>query len=165
MTDRVAMSTKRSLIGLSVALLICLGAGGLGGLFTSQSVRAWYPLIQKPSWTPPSWLFGPVWTTLYVLMGVAAWLVWRRDPERPARGALLLFLGQLVLNVLWSALFFGLRAPGLAFAEIVVLELAVLGTLVAFWRHSRVAGMLLIPYLLWVGFASALNLAIWRLNA
>lgn len=125
----------------------------------------WYAELQKPEWSPPAWVFGPVWTVLYLLMGIAAGLVWKRYGFSGARTALGLFLAQLVLNALWSWLFFGLRLPGLAFGEIVVLGILILATAIAFWRKRPVAGALLVPYLLWVAFAAALNFSIWRLNA
>lgn len=157
---------KARVVGLAVFLLLSLAAGALGGLWTAPATQpgGWYSQIEKPSWTPPSWLFGPVWTALYVAMGVAAWLVWRRGGWEANRGALTLFFVQLVLNAAWSGLFFGLESPGLAMAEIVLLWMFILATLLAFWRVSRVAGLLLVPYLLWVTFASALNFAVWRLN-
>ena len=121
--------------------------------------------LVRPSFAPPTWVFGPAWTTLYVMMGLAAFLVWQQGLARPdVRRALTLFGVQLVLNGLWSPLFFGLRAPGLALVEIVVLWFAILATLVAFWRTRRVAGGLLVPYLAWVTFATALNAGFWALN-
>ncbi|MGM0575177.1 MAG: TspO/MBR family protein [Myxococcota bacterium] len=131
----------------------------------SSSVREWYPTLDKPPWTPPGWLFGPVWTALYVMMGVALYLVWRGGLRtRLQRVAVGLFGLQLALNGLWSFVFFGGQAPGPAFAEILVLDAALAATLVAFFRVSTLAGGLLVPYALWVGFATALNLTIWRLN-
>jgi tryptophan-rich sensory protein len=160
MTERA-----RSFVGLIVWLVLSLAAGTIGGLSTYEAIPTWYERIAKPAWTPPNWLFGPVWTVLYVLMGVAAWLVWRRGGWGEQSRALGLFVVQLVLNALWSYLFFGLRSPGLAFGELVVLWVAILLTLLAFWRVSRGAGALLVPYLAWVTFAGALNFAVWRLNA
>ncbi len=124
----------------------------------------WYASLAKPSWNPPSSVFGPVWTILYLLMGVAAWMVWREAGFSGARRALTLFIVQLVLNALWSYLFFGLQQPMVAFIEIIVLWCAILATILAFWPVSRTAGALLIPYLCWVSFASALNYQLWRLN-
>lgn len=135
-------------------------AAAIGGRVTDP---AWYLTLERPAWAPPAWLFGPVWTALYFMMGLAAWLIWSRHGF--AGAALPLFLVQLVLNAAWSWIFFGLRRPDLAFAEIVLLWLLVLATLIAFWRRQRVAGLLLAPYLIWVTFAAALNFAIWRLNA
>lgn len=125
----------------------------------------WYASLQKPSWNPPGWVFGPVWTALYTMMAVAAWLVWKRGGFSAQRRARALFCAQLILNAAWTPLFFGLQQPGLAFAEIVVLWLAIAATLVAFHRVSRAAAWLLAPYLAWVSFAAALNFTLWRLNA
>ena len=157
---------KARVVGLAVFVLLSLAAGALGALWTAPATQpgGWYSQIEKPSWTPPSWLFGPVWTALYVAMGVAAWLVWKNGGWEANRGALTLFFVQLVLNAAWSGLFFGLESPGLAMAEIVLLWMFILATLLAFWRVSRPAGLLFVPYLLWVTFASALNFAVWRLN-
>jgi tryptophan-rich sensory protein len=153
---------KHSVIGLVLWLAASLAAGVIGSRFTPG---AWYAELTKPAWTPPGVVFGPVWTVLYVLMGVAAWLVWRRGGFREAPLALGLFLAQLALNALWSYLFFGLQLPGAAFAEILVLWAAILATTICFWRVVPVAAALLVPYLLWVGFASALNFQLWRLNS
>jgi tryptophan-rich sensory protein len=158
-------SVGRQWIGLIGFLLLCFIAAAVGGAATSTSVNDWYPTLAKPDWTPPSWLFGPVWSTLYFLMAVAAWLVWRNKRWQGASGALALFALQLLLNVLWSVLFFGMESPGLAFVEVVLLWIAIAATMAAFWRHSVVAALLLAPYLGWTTFASALNFAIWRMNA
>ncbi len=134
------------------------------GAAASIQAASFYAEMQRPDWAPPGWLFGPVWITLFTLMGIAAWLVWRRAGFRAARVALTLFLAQLVFNATWSWLFFGWRLGGLAFADILILLLLIAVTLAAFWRHSRLAGALLAPYLLWVGFAAVLNFTVWRLN-
>lgn len=137
----------------------------LPGAFGSQFPPGeWYAALAKPGWTPPSGVFGPVWTLLYVLMGVAAWLVWDRH-RNAARVALTLFVLQLIVNAAWSWLFFGLRSPALAFAGIVLLWALILATVIAFRRLRPPAAALLLPYLAWVTFAAALNFAIWRLNA
>lgn len=151
-------------VGLLVSIGICFAAAGIGSLFTTPEIRGWYAVINKPAWTPPAWLFGPVWTTLYAMMGVAAWLVWRERGFAGASLPLALFAAQLVLNTLWSVIFFGMRRTGLAFLDIALLWLAILATTLAFWPISRVAGALLLPYLLWVSFAAALNYSIWRTN-
>lgn len=153
---------KRAIVGLLVALAVCFSASALGGLATSTSVDSWYLTVAKPSWTPPGWVFAPVWTALYAAMAVAAWLVWRtgRDPGP----ALVAFAVQLALNVLWSVLFFGLRRPDLALIDIGALIIAIVVTSLMFYRRSRLAGALMVPYLLWVSFAAALNGAIWQLN-
>ncbi|HVA94771.1 MAG TPA: TspO/MBR family protein [Candidatus Dormibacteraeota bacterium] len=147
---------------LIVSIAVCLAAAGLGSLLTTPALQPWYASLSKPRWTPPNWLFGPVWTILYLAMGVAAWLVWREDglTAVPMR----FFLLQLLLNVAWSGLFFRLRSPGLAFGEIVVLWFAILATTIEFWAVVPAAGWLLLPYLIWVGYATALNFSIWKLN-
>jgi benzodiazapine receptor len=155
----------RSAAGLAAFLLLAFAAAGLGGIATGRSVRDWYPTLAKPAWTPPAWVFGPVWTVLYALMGAAAWRVWRRHGVAGALRPLALFAVQLILNAAWSWIFFGFRMPGAAFAEIVVLWAAIAATTASFWRADRPAGILFIPYLLWVTFAAALNFALWRLNA
>jgi benzodiazapine receptor len=151
----------RSAVALVILLVVCLGAGWLGSQFPPGE---WYSRLAKPSWTPPNWLFGPVWSVLYVAMAVAAWLVWRRLGIRGAAVPLAVFAVQLVLNAVWSWLFFGLHRPGLAFAELVLLWLAILLTLVVFWRRSTLAGALMLPYLAWVTYAASLNLGLWLLN-
>lgn len=125
----------------------------------------WYASLRKPAWNPPGWIFGPVWTALYTMMAVAAWMVWRHGGFTAQRRPLALFLLQLALNAAWTPLFFGWHRPGLAFAEIVLLWLAIAATLVAFRPVSRAAAWLLAPYLAWVSFATVLNLTLWRLNA
>lgn len=134
------------------------------GAAASIQAASFYAELQRPDWAPPGWVFGPVWITLFTMMGIAAWLVWRRAGFRAARVALTLFLVQLVFNAAWSWLFFGWRLGGLAFADILFLLGLIAATLAAFWRHSRLAGALLVPYLLWVGFAAVLNFSVWRLN-
>lgn len=152
----------------SAALLLCIGvcfaAAAIGAAFTSPNVPGWYENLNKPPWTPPSWVFGPVWSLLYLLMGISAWLVWRRTGLGAAVLPLTLFGIQLLLNVAWSVLFFGLRSPGAALIDIVLLWFAILATVIAFWWRSAPAAWLMLPYLAWVSFAVALNLAIWNLN-
>ena len=142
-------------------MLACFVPAAMGGLFMPG---AWYASLQKPSWNPPGWIFGPVWTALYAMMAVAAWMVWRRGGWEKQRKPLVIFLAQLILNALWTPLFFGLHRPGLAFAEIVLLWLAIVATIVVFRPVSRAAMLLLVPYLAWVSFAAALNFTLWRLN-
>jgi len=125
----------------------------------------WYEGLLKPSWTPPSAAFGPAWTILYILMAISAWMVWKSAGMATARGALAVYLFQLVLNASWSMVFFGWHRMGLGFVNIVFLWLAIAATVRLFWRHQQVAAILLVPYLLWVGFAGVLNFTIWRLNA
>lgn len=157
------MRMGRQILGFAVWLAVVLGAGAVGA---AGSIRArdFYAALVRPSWAPPGWLFGPVWTTLYVLMGVAAWLVWRKRGFGGARSALGLFLVQLVLNAAWSWLFFVWRQGGLAFAEILVLWILIASTLVRFGRIQKSAAVLLAPYLAWVTFAAFLCHAVWRLN-
>jgi tryptophan-rich sensory protein len=159
------MTSRRGPLGLVIAILVCLAAGWLGSRFTTPSLPEWYAGLRKPMWTPPSWVFGPVWTALYVCMGVAVWLVWREKGFAGASVAIVLFVVQLALNVAWSGIFFGLHRLAAAFAELAVLWVAIAVTLVLFWRVRPAAGWLLVPYEAWVTFAGALNFAIWRLNA
>lgn len=162
---KLVPSLSASLLVLSGLLVICGVAAGIGGLATATSVGGWYQTLERPAFAPPNWLFGPVWTVLYGLMAVSAFLVWRQGwPAREAKIALALFGAQLALNVLWSVVFFGLQAPGAAFVELVMLWLAILAWLLSSWRVSRLAGLLIVPYLAWVTFAGVLNAAIWRLN-
>jgi tryptophan-rich sensory protein len=151
----------RSLLGLAGWLAVSFAAAAIGSRFMPG---AWYASLVKPAWNPPAVVFAPVWTALYTMMGVAAWLVWRRAGFAGAGLALGLFLAQLALNALWSYLFFGAHRPDLAFYEIGVLWLAILGVMLLFWRVDARAGALLVPYLVWVGFASFLNFTLWRLN-
>ena len=151
------------MIALIVWLVVSLAAGGVGALAT-RNAREFYASLAKPAWAPPGWLFGPVWTVLYVLMGVAAWLVWRRAGWRGASGALSLFLVQLACNAAWSWIFFAWRSGALAFADIVLLLVLIVATMLAFARVHGLAALLLLPYLAWVLFATALTFAIWRGN-
>jgi len=155
------MTLGKKIFGLIGWLLLCFAPAAIGALFMPGQ---WYDALNKPAWNPPGWIFGPVWTVLYIMMAVAAWLVWQCGGFAAQRRALGLFLTQLVLNALWTPLFFGLRQPGLAFAEIILLWLAILATLLAFRPVSRAATWLLAPYLAWVSFAAVLNATIWRLN-
>lgn len=161
----MSLGTFQQWVGLVVAILICLAVGGIGGMVTTPQIPGWYADLAKPAWTPPDWIFGPVWTLLYLMMAVAAWLVWRQAGFSGAKLPLTLFAVQLALNSLWSVLFFGLQNPGAAAVEIILLWAAILATLVGFWKRSKWAGGLLVPYLAWVSYAAALNVAIWRLNA
>ncbi len=151
----------RSVAVLVMLLVVAFAAAAIGAAFPPGD---WYTGLVKPSWNPPSWLFAPVWTVLYVLMAVAAWLVWRQGGASGVRAALFAWAVQLALNAAWSWLFFGLHRPGLAFAELVVLWLAILVTFVLAWRVVPLAGALLLPYLAWVTFAGVLNVTLWRLN-
>ena len=156
------MKLNNQWLMLAVFLVVTFGVTAIGGIATSGSMRSWYPMLVKPAWNPPGWVFGPVWTALYATMAVAAWLVWR---QAGWGGALAPFGMQLALNAAWSPLFFGLRRIDLALADIVFLWAAIVATTVAFWKVTPVAGWSFVPYLLWVTFATALNFALWRLNA
>jgi tryptophan-rich sensory protein len=156
------MEITKSILGLLGWLGVTFAAAWAGSRFMPG---AWYAALAKPAWNPPNAIFAPVWSVLYGLMAVAAWLVWRRAGFSGAGAALGLFAVQLILNALWSYLFFGRHQPGLAFGDIVVLWVAILSVVLLFWRVDRVAGALLLPYLAWVGFAAYLNFTLWRLNA
>jgi benzodiazapine receptor len=159
----ISRSTTSHAVGLLGWLVGTSAAGALGAL---ASVRAstFYAELAQPVWAPPAWLFGPVWTVLYLLMATSAWLVWRRYGFERARTGLLLFVAQLIANALWTWLFFAWREGALALAELIVLWVLIAMTIAAFWRLNRVAAVLLVPYLAWVSFAGALNLSLWRLN-
>ncbi len=146
-------------IVLAIWIAVSLSAGFIGSRFPPGE---WYQGLEKPSWNPPSWVFGPVWTLLYILMGIAAWMVWK---DRGFSFGVYLFMAQLVLNALWSWLFFGLNRPDLAFFEIILLWGFILATMILFWRARPAAGALFVPYLLWVSFASVLNHTLWKLNS
>ena len=156
------VATLRQVLAFIGWLLLSFAAASLGGFFMPGE---WYASLKKPSWNPPNWIFGPVWTALYTMMAVAAWLVWRRGGFVVQRKPLTLFLVQLALNAAWTPLFFGLHQPGLAFAEIILLWVAISLTIRAFWPVNRVAAGLLAPYLAWVTFAAGLNFTLWRLNS
>ncbi|MCA1566666.1 MAG: tryptophan-rich sensory protein [Acidobacteria bacterium] len=153
-------------IGLACAVVACFAAAGIGSLYTTPAIPVWYASLQKPAWNPPNWLFGPVWTLLYLSMAVAVWLVWRERGFTAGAGGLplALFAVQLILNALWSIIFFGWKRPGLALVEIFFLWAAIFATMLSFWRISLIAAWLMWPYLLWVTFAGFLNLTIWKLN-
>ncbi|HEX6834031.1 MAG TPA: TspO/MBR family protein [Rudaea sp.] len=156
-------TTGQQIAGLAAWLVLSFIAAAIGAVASIQAA-SFYSQLVRPDWAPPPSIFGPVWTVLYTLMGIAAWLVWRAGGFRAARPALTLFLIQLAFNALWSWLFFAWHRGAWAFADIVLLLALIVATLIAFWRIRPVAGALLVPYLLWVGFASALNYAIWQLN-
>jgi tryptophan-rich sensory protein len=145
-------------------LLVTFAAAAIGSLATFASVKTWYPGLAKPAWTPPSGIFAPVWSALYLAMAVAAWRVWRKQTGPTAYAVLRLYGAQLTLNALWSVLFFGLRRPDLALVDIAALWSLLVVALVRFWPVDRIAGVLWTPYVLWVSFASALNASIWMLN-
>lgn len=152
------------ILKLAAALILCFLAAYIGQIFTTPSIPTWYAGLQKPIFNPPNWVFAPVWTLLYILMAVSAFLVWREE-KKEIKPALIIFVIQLILNSLWSLAFFGLHSPLLGLLVIVLLWAAIVVTIVKFLRVSTLAGWLLLPYLLWVSFASVLNFAIWILNA
>ena len=154
----------RDWLALALFVVLCLGVSGIGGAVTATSVGGWYQTLEKPAFNPPDWLFAPVWTVLYLMMAVAAWRVWRAPASPARRAALLAFAVQLALNLAWSFLFFGWRWIGGALVEIVVLLAAIAVTTGLFRRVDRAAGLLFVPYLLWVAYATALNAALWLLN-
>jgi tryptophan-rich sensory protein len=146
-------------------VLVCLIAGAIGSFFTFPSIQGWYSTLNKPSFNPPNWVFGPVWTLLYILMGIAAYLVYEKGfNQKKVRIALASFDVQLLLNVLWSFLFFGLHSPVYGLLCIIALWFSIALTMAKFYEISRTAGLLFVPYILWVSFASILNLSIWMLN-
>ena len=153
-------------VKILLCVTTCIGVGYLSGMATQSSVTTWFPTLIKPSFNPPSWVFAPVWSLLYTMMGVAAGLVWNRiDCEKEAvKKALVFFVIQLALNALWSILFFGIRNPFLAFIEIILLWLMIYETYVKFGKIDKIAGYLFVPYILWVSFAAVLNGSIWWLN-
>jgi len=152
------------LLKLTISLVTPVVAGAVGALATTPNIPTWYASLQKPSFNPPNWLFGPVWTTLYLLMGVAVYLVWVAPGKKPKRNAYIHFGTQLTLNVLWSLVFFGLHAPEAGVVVILALLASIVLTMRAFWQHSKPATYLLLPYLGWVSFATVLNIALAALN-
>jgi benzodiazapine receptor len=160
-----AKGSSMNILKLIASVVICQAAGVIGSLFTTPSIPAWYAGIEKPSFTPPNGVFGPVWITLFALMGIALFLVWREGlSDRRIRTAFIVFIVQLLLNTSWSIAFFGLRSPLAGLVIIVILWAAILATIIRFFGISRVAGALLIPYIAWVSFAAVLNGAIYVLN-
>jgi tryptophan-rich sensory protein len=157
------MSRLAEILGLAGWLAASFATGAVGGV-ASVNAPSFYGQLVQPAWAPPAWLFGPVWSVLFVLMGVAAWLVWRKYGFRGASVALGLFGAQLLANALWSWLFFAWQQGAMAFIEILFLWVLIVATLRAFWRLHRPAALLLVPYLAWVSFAAVLNLALWQLN-
>jgi translocator protein len=160
------MADGRSIAKLAGTVAACQAAGGIGAWLSREGLREWYPKIQKPSFTPPGLVFGPTWTLLYALMGASLWLAEERGEDNDAtkQTSRVLFGAQLFLNVLWTYVFFGRRAPGWALVEVAVLLVAIAATAASFSKVSRTAALLLVPYLLWTSFASVLNFSVWRLN-
>jgi tryptophan-rich sensory protein len=164
-SQALPLLAPKSLLGMGIAVLIAESAGIIGSVFTAKEITTWYTTLNMPMLAPPNWVFGPVWTTLFFLMGIASYLVWRQGWEcKQVKLVLGIFALQLVLNIAWSLIFFGLHSPGWALVEIVLLWLAILATIISFAKLSKPAAWLLLPYLLWVSFATYLNYAIWTLN-
>ncbi|MFC1939205.1 TspO/MBR family protein [Chloroflexota bacterium] len=155
----------KNVVKLIVSIVACQCAGLIGSIFTAPAIPTWYAALEKPPFTPPNWLFAPAWITLYLLMGISVFFVWRKGLEnRPVRNAIVIFLTQLVLNALWSVVFFGLHSPLYGVVVIVFLWVAILFTIIKFFRISNLAGALLLPYIGWVTFAAILNVSIAILN-
>ena len=151
---------------LILCIFICLFAGFIGSFFTTPAIPTWYATLLKPSFAPPNWVFFPVWTALFIMMGISLFLIWQKGWEdKKVKTAIYLFAGQLILNTLWSIAFFGQRSPLLGLMEIIILWIAILATILTFNKLSRTAAYLLIPYISWVSFAAFLNFMIWRLNS
>ena len=159
------MNRRQDWIKLIVSLLVCQLTGAIGSMFTRTAISQWYVLLQKPSFTPPSGVFAPAWIFLYLLMGLAFFLIWRQGIDnRYAKHTVIFFIGQLILNGLWSILFFGLRSPLAGLVDILLLWVLIVITTFRFYRISRTAGLLMLPYIAWVSFAAVLNGSIWLLN-
>lgn len=158
-------SVVHSTITIITAIVLCESVGIAGGKISSEAISEWYRTLKKPSINPPSWIFGPVWTLLYAMMGWSVAIIWKNKVGRERISAHLAFGVQLCLNFLWTVLFFGMRNPFAAFVNIVFLLLSIVVTMITFWRVSKKASLLLVPYLLWVSFASVLNWFLWRLNS
>jgi benzodiazapine receptor len=159
----IHITKSKQVLGLVGWLIVTFAAAAIGAI-ASAKAGLFYHQLTRPEWAPPAWLFGPVWTILYILIGIDAWLVWRVGGFRVARTALSLFIVQLAANALWTWLFFAWRQGALAFVEILVLWALILGTVIAFWRARPLAGILMFPYLAWVTFASVLTFTVWKLN-
>lgn len=150
---------------LFISIFICLIIGGVSGYFTVNEIPTWYATLNKPSFNPPNWIFSPVWTTLYILMGISFWLIWKSNGKEGIKNrAMLYFAIQIILNFFWSIIFFSFHQPGIAFIEIVLMWLFILFSIISFYPISKIASYLLVPYICWVSFASVLNFFIWRLN-
>ena len=158
-----ALTTKQKFLGLAAWLVVSFAASAVGAVATIRASE-FYGELMQPAWAPPAAVFGPVWTVLYALMGIAAWLVWQSGGLQKQRLAIGLFLAQLAVNALWSWLFFAWSLGALAFIDILFLITLVVATIICFWRVRPLAGLLLVPYLLWISFAAALNYSIWHLN-
>ncbi len=155
---------RNDLIKLVTAVSLTVVLGAVGGLVTAAEIPTWYAGLTKPSFNPPNWLFGPVWTALYILMGISCYLVWKQAPSPARNRALSVFIIQFILNFCWSFIFFGMHETGWALAEMILLWITILITIFSFAKFSKTAAWLLVPYISWVSFAMLLNGAIWRLN-
>jgi len=158
------ISRRLDFIGLAAFIVLCLLVSGLGGIITATSVGSWYLSIEKPAFNPPNWVFAPVWTTIFVFIAIAGWRVWRKIHAPRRRPSMIAFAIQLGLNLTWSFLFFGLRRIDLAMVEIIVLLASIIITTILFWKIDRLAGALFVPYVVWVAFATLLNISLWLLN-
>lgn len=154
----------KKVITLFISIIIAQLAGAVGSVFTAPSIQGWYAFLEKPFFSPPNWLFAPAWITLYTLMGIAAFFIWQKKGELGVKSALKLYGVHLVFNALWSIIFFGLKNPGLAFIEILILWVLIVVVACKFYKIQKLAGLLFIPYILWVTFATVLNFSIWQLN-
>lgn len=163
--NAVRKNRRIEILQLAVSIIVCQLAGLFGSIFTTSSIPTWYADLEKPPFTPPNWIFAPVWTSLFLLMGISTFLVWRKGlAQNRVKTALGIFAAQLALNTLWSILFFGLKSPVAGLIEIVILWIVILLTIQRFYQISKPAGILLLPYILWVSFAAVLNFSIWQLN-
>ena len=159
------MSKGSKILKLIISILICQGAGVIGSLFTSPAISTWYATIQKPSFNPPNWIFAPVWTLLFLLMGISLYLIWSKGFKyKETKIAIFIFFVQLILNILWSILFFALQSPLYAFIEIIILWFIILLMIISFYKVSKIAAYLLLPYIIWISFASVLNFSILIIN-
>ncbi len=150
---------------LIISIILCVGVGAIAGYLTAgESSGEWFRNLQKPSFQPPNWIFGPVWTTLYILMGISLWKVWKKPNSRERNIAITIFFAQLLFNFLWSVLFFNWHAIGMALIDILILWILILATIFSFAKHSKVAAWLLVPYISWVSFATILTYTIWKMN-
>jgi benzodiazapine receptor len=155
----------KDILKLAISIVLCQLTGFLGSLFTAPAIPTWYKTLKKPFFSPPNWIFSPVWISLFILMGISLFMVWRRQGHPQVKTASIFFFVQLILNILWSVGFFGLRSPLLGFIEIILLWIAILLTIQNFLKVSKMAGLLLLPYLVWISFAVLLNFSLWVLNA
>lgn len=158
------MKQKHLWLSFTFFIILCFTVEIAAGYWTNQSVSTWYPKLSKPSWTPPGWLFGPVWFILYIMIAVSGWLIYNAEYSRHRSITLILYASQLLLNLFWSFLFFSLRSPLLGLIDILLLNLLIILTIIYAWKVRRLASLLLIPYLIWVMYATSLNASIWQLN-